>query len=55
MGLYDGYSGVFTQPFRGAREGGVSGFMKGIIGKGLGGFLLKPNAGKSRGKALSDL
>ncbi|KAL8893975.1 MAG: hypothetical protein Q9192_004742 [Flavoplaca navasiana] len=43
LGLYDGYSGMFTQPFRGAREGGVTGFMKGI-GKGLGGFFLKPSA-----------
>ncbi|KAL8837905.1 MAG: hypothetical protein Q9176_005381 [Flavoplaca citrina] len=42
LGLYDGYSGMFTQPFRGAREGGVTGFMKGI-GKGLGGFFLKPS------------
>lgn len=45
---------MFTQPFRGAREGGVTGFMKGI-GKGLGGFLLKPSAGKSRENALSAL
>ncbi|KAL8863755.1 MAG: hypothetical protein Q9198_010364 [Flavoplaca austrocitrina] len=34
---------MFTQPFRGAREGGVTGFVKGI-GKGLGGFFLKPSA-----------
>ncbi|KAL8654646.1 MAG: hypothetical protein Q9226_003352 [Calogaya cf. arnoldii] len=43
LGLYDGYSGMFTQPIVGAMEGGVTGFMKGI-GKGLGGFFLKPSA-----------
>lgn len=44
LGLYDGYSGLLTQPFEGAREGGVTGFTKGI-GKGIGGFFLKPSAG----------
>lgn len=45
FGLYDGISGLVTQPMRGAaKEGGV-GAMKGI-GKGIGGLVLKSGAGK---------
>ncbi|KAH7378899.1 hypothetical protein BKA64DRAFT_736571 [Cadophora sp. MPI-SDFR-AT-0126] len=40
MGMYDGYSGLFTQPYKGAKEGGAKGFVKGI-GKGTAGFLTK--------------
>ncbi|KAI9926957.1 hypothetical protein AWENTII_010790 [Aspergillus wentii] len=43
LGFYDGITGIFTQPVRGAKQGGVSGFVKGI-GKGLGGAVLKPGA-----------
>ncbi|KAL9596671.1 MAG: hypothetical protein Q9219_005630 [cf. Caloplaca sp. 3 TL-2023] len=42
-GMYDGVSGIFTQPIRGAKQEGVGGFIKGI-GKGIGGLLLKPQA-----------
>ncbi|KAL8831072.1 MAG: hypothetical protein Q9170_005452 [Blastenia crenularia] len=42
-GMYDGVSGIFTQPIHGAKQEGVGGFIKGV-GKGIGGFLLKPQA-----------
>ncbi|KAL8952864.1 MAG: hypothetical protein Q9222_001256 [Ikaeria aurantiellina] len=42
-GVYDGVSGLFTQPIHGARQDGVAGFIKGV-GKGIGGLLLKPQA-----------
>ena len=45
-GWYDGISGLVTQPFNGAKKNGVKGFLEGI-GKGVGGFLLKPGAGQS--------
>ncbi|KAF4964403.1 hypothetical protein FSARC_7668 [Fusarium sarcochroum] len=43
FGWYDGVTGLFTQPWKGAQKEGASGFFKGI-GKGVGGFLIKPNA-----------
>ncbi|KAI9677161.1 MAG: hypothetical protein M1829_002735 [Trizodia sp. TS-e1964] len=43
LGLYDGISGLLTQPIKGAKEEGPSGLIKGIA-KGIGGFLLKPSA-----------
>ncbi|KAL8898452.1 MAG: hypothetical protein Q9192_002070 [Flavoplaca navasiana] len=43
-GVYDGVSGLVTQPLKGAKQEGVAGFVKGF-GKGIGGFLLKPSAG----------
>ena len=43
-GLYDGITGLVTQPIRGARKEGVTGALKGF-GKGLGGVILKPSAG----------
>jgi len=42
-GLYDGITGLVTQPFNGARKEGAAGFIKGI-GKGIGGIILKPSA-----------
>ena len=39
-GIYDGVTGLFSQPYHGAREGGTLGFAQGV-GKGLGGFILK--------------
>ncbi|KAH8596187.1 hypothetical protein B0O99DRAFT_125217 [Bisporella sp. PMI_857] len=39
--VYDGVAGVVTQPFNGAKEGGVAGFVTGV-GKGIGGLILKP-------------
>lgn len=39
-GVYDGFTGVVLQPYRGAKSGGVIGFFKGV-GKGVGGFVLK--------------
>jgi hypothetical protein len=44
-GIYDGITGVVTQPVHGAMEEGAAGFLKGV-GKGLGGLVLKPTAGK---------
>ena len=44
FGLYDGVTGLVTQPVKGAQKEGAAGFIKGF-GKGLGGFMLKPGAG----------
>ncbi|KAI8724258.1 Glyco-transf-28 domain-containing protein [Fusarium sp. LHS14.1] len=44
LGWYDGVTGLFTQPWRGAQKEGVSGFFKGV-GRGVGGFIAKPCAG----------
>ncbi|KAG9238186.1 hypothetical protein BJ875DRAFT_480641 [Amylocarpus encephaloides] len=43
-GLYDGLTGLVTQPYNGARKEGAVGFLKGV-GKGLGGVVFKPSAG----------
>ena len=43
--MYDGISGLVTQPMRGAKKEGVSGFFKGV-GKGIGGIALKGGAGE---------
>lgn len=45
LGFYDGISGLVTQPIRGAQKEGGVGFLKGF-GKGIGGLMLKPAAGK---------
>lgn len=39
-GIYDGFTGLVTQPYRGARDNGPLGFIKGT-GMGLTGFVLK--------------
>ncbi|KAH6707834.1 hypothetical protein BKA61DRAFT_135073 [Leptodontidium sp. MPI-SDFR-AT-0119] len=44
LGLYDGITGLVTQPMNGAKTGGVGGFFAGL-GKGLGGVVCKPAAG----------
>ncbi|KUI57120.1 Sterol 3-beta-glucosyltransferase UGT80B1 [Cytospora mali] len=44
LGVYDGVSGLATQPIRGAQKEGGVGFIKGF-GKGIGGLILKPAAG----------
>lgn len=46
LGFYDGITGLVTQPIRGAEKEGAAGFIKGV-GKGIGGLILKPGAGKS--------
>ncbi|PNS21582.1 Sterol 3-beta-glucosyltransferase [Sphaceloma murrayae] len=43
FGMYDGITGIFTQPVSGAKKEGAAGFIKGI-GKGIGGIVLKPQA-----------
>ncbi|CZR52059.1 probable sterol glucosyltransferase [Phialocephala subalpina] len=40
FGIYDGFTGLVVQPYTGARENGVFGFVKGV-GMGLTGFVLK--------------
>lgn len=45
-GVYDGVTGLVSQPYNGAKREGVSGFFKGFA-KGVGGAVLKPGAGKS--------
>ena len=42
--MYDGYVGFFTQPYKGAREGGALGLVKGTI-KGCAGLLTQPAHG----------
>lgn len=44
-GLYEGISGLITQPLKGAKEDGAGGFIKGV-GKGIAGIALKPQAGR---------
>jgi hypothetical protein len=44
LGLYDGLTGLVTQPVAGARTGGPVGCVKGF-GKGIGGVVCKPSAG----------
>ncbi|KAI9849857.1 MAG: hypothetical protein M1837_000071 [Sclerophora amabilis] len=39
-GIYDGVTGLVVQPYIGARDDGLLGFVKGT-GKGIGGFVLK--------------
>jgi len=43
FGMYDGITGLVTQPMKGAQKEGAAGFFKGI-GKGIGGIALKPGA-----------
>ncbi|KAK4176126.1 family 1 putative glycosyltransferase [Triangularia setosa] len=43
LGVYDGVSGLFTQPWKGAQKEGPVGLVKGF-GKGVGGFFLKNSA-----------
>jgi hypothetical protein len=43
-GLYDGITGLVTQPVQGAKKEGAAGFFKGF-GKGLAGIYVKPAAG----------
>jgi hypothetical protein len=43
FGFYDGVTGLFTQPWKGAQKEGTSGFFKGV-GKGIGGLITKPGA-----------
>ncbi|KAE8451366.1 hypothetical protein EG329_003995 [Mollisiaceae sp. DMI_Dod_QoI] len=42
-GMFDGITGLVTQPLRGAEKDGAAGLLKGI-GKGIGGLVLKPGA-----------
>ncbi|EOD52039.1 putative udp-glucuronosyl udp-glucosyltransferase protein [Neofusicoccum parvum UCRNP2] len=42
-GLYEGISGIITQPLKGAKEEGAGGFIKGV-GRGIAGIALKPQA-----------
>ena len=43
-GMYDGYVGFFTHPYKGARDGGVVGLVKGTV-KGCAGLLTQPAHG----------
>ncbi|ORY57798.1 uncharacterized protein BCR38DRAFT_461077 [Pseudomassariella vexata] len=43
-GMYDGITGLVTQPLKGAQKEGAVGLIKGF-GKGIGGIALKPAAG----------
>lgn len=42
-GMYDGVTGLVTQPWNGAKKEGATGFFKGV-GKGVGGIIAKPGA-----------
>ena len=52
FGIYDGISGLVTQPLEGVKKEGVAGLIKGF-GKGIGGAVLKPGAGKQFHMSLS--
>ncbi|KAI2640918.1 hypothetical protein GGS21DRAFT_502325 [Xylaria nigripes] len=43
LGMYDGITGLITQPLKGAEKEGGAGLLKGF-GKGIGGLILKPSA-----------
>jgi len=43
-GIFDGITGIFVQPIKGAKKGGAKGFFKGI-GKGFLGVAVKPATG----------
>lgn len=43
LGMFDGITGLVTQPMKGMQKEGAAGFIKGI-GKGVGGIVLKPGA-----------
>ncbi|KEQ68506.1 UDP-Glycosyltransferase/glycogen phosphorylase, partial [Aureobasidium namibiae CBS 147.97] len=43
FGMFDGITGLVTQPMEGAKKEGAAGFIKGF-GKGIGGIVLKPGA-----------
>ena len=45
-GLFDGISGLVTQPLKGVEKEGMAGLVKGF-GKGIGGIVTKPAAGTS--------
>ena len=44
LGIYDGFTGLVTQPYNGFKTGGPVGALKGT-GKGVGGVILKTQAG----------
>lgn len=46
LGMYDGLSGMLTQPYHGAKREGGLGLVKGV-GKGVAGVVVKPGAGTS--------
>ncbi|KAI8279275.1 Sterol 3-beta-glucosyltransferase [Colletotrichum sp. SAR11_57] len=52
-GFYDGITGVFTDPYKGAKEGGALGLMKGVATGSLGLFT-KPGADRNRRKQRED-
>ena len=43
--MFDGITGLLTQPLKGAQTEGAAGLVKGF-GKGIGGLILKPGAGE---------
>ena len=43
LGMFDGITGLVTQPIQGAKKEGAAGFLKGV-GKGFGGIVFKPGA-----------
>lgn len=52
FGLFDGITGLVTQPLKGAEKEGSAGLLKGF-GKGIGGLILKPAAGKYVSASMS--
>jgi hypothetical protein len=44
-GFYDGFTGIVTLPYRGAKRAGAKGFGIGVL-HGIGGLVLKPLSGK---------
>jgi len=52
--MFDGFTGIVTQPYRGAQKKGVTGFGTGV-GKGVGGLVFKTSAGSLVPISLSPL
>jgi len=43
LGVYDGFTGIVSQPYHGVKDEGVKGFVKGL-GRGVAGSVLKTSA-----------
>ena len=53
-GFFDGFTGIVTDPIRGAADDGAVGFAKGFV-TGTLGVLFKPGAGKSASRFASKM
>lgn len=54
LGFFNGFTGIVTQPIKGAIDDGFKGFGKGFIAGSLG-VVVKPGAGLSRPALHTDI